>query len=410
MAVANTFTFGGISTTDYGLVVEGSGDYSAPKRAVDSVEIPGRNGAFQLDKGYYENINVEYKAVAKGATQADFRDSIDAFRNAIVSQIGYQRLEDTYHPGEYRMAMYAGGLEEDPQFHGNGAVFKISFDCKPQRFLTSGEEAVTVTSGGTLTNPTLFEASPLLMVDGYGSLTVNGYDIKLSDETFGAITLATSVESAYVDYKDQVNKFSSGDSLSMTGAVVQFICMVRPTSYSIVNVNVSRTSGSVGFTATSEDIDNRHIRVRLALDDVTYSAKQDTTATSNFRASIHYTNAGGTAGSSNITFTLTVKNTASGVWSAKISNISSDSTCALTSNGGSVDSFVGMSTKSILGEPTYIDCDLGEVYALEDGEIASLNSKVDLGSDLPVLAVGDNAVTFDNTITELKVKPNWWKI
>ena len=150
MAVANTFTFGGISTTDYGLVVEGSGDYSAPKRAVDSVEIPGRNGAFQLDKGYYENINVEYKVVAKGATQADFRDSIDAFRNAIVSQIGYQRLEDTYHPGEYRMAMYAGGLEEDPQFHGNGAVFKISFDCKPQRWLTSGEELEVVGEWGEL--------------------------------------------------------------------------------------------------------------------------------------------------------------------------------------------------------------------------------------------------------------------
>ena len=313
MAVANTFTFGGVSTAAYGLVVEGSGDYSAPKRAVDSISVPGRNGAIIIDQGHYENIEVEYNVVVNDATQSDFRDSIDAFRNAIVAQLGYQRLEDTYHPGEYRMAAYAGGLDEDPAFHGKGAVFKVKFDCKPQRWLTSGETAVEVDSGDEITNPTLFEASPLLMVDGYGSLTVNGYDIKLSDETFGAITLATSVESAYVDYKDQVNKFSSGDSLSMTGAMVQFICMVRPTSYSIVNVNVSRTSGSVGFTATSEDIDNRHIRVSLALDDVTYPAKQDTTATSNFRASIHYTNAGGTAGSSNITFTLTVKNTASGV-------------------------------------------------------------------------------------------------
>ena len=269
-AIYKSLYFDGEDSRDYGVYITGEAVYNAPEREVEMISIPGRNGALAMDRGRFENIEVTYPAGIFADNEADFAEAISNFRNLLCSKRGYVRLQDEYNPNEYRMAVYKSGLEVEPALLKAGE-FDIVFDCKPQRFLTSGEEAVTVTSGGTLTNPTLFEASPLLMVDGYGSLTVNGYDIKLSDETFGAITLATSVESAYVDYKDQVNKFSSGDSLSMTGAVVQFICMVRPTSYSIVNVNVSRTSGSVGFTATSEDIDNRHIRVRLALDDVTYS-------------------------------------------------------------------------------------------------------------------------------------------
>ena len=69
-----------------------------------------------------------------------------------------------------------------------------------------------------------------------------------------------------------------------------------------------------------------------------------------------------------------------------------------------------MSTASPLGNPTYIDCDLGEAYKIEDGEFLSLNKYIDLGSDLPVLAVGLSEITFDNTITEVKVTPRWWKV
>ena len=68
------------------------------------------------------------------------------------------------------------------------------------------------------------------------------------------------------------------------------------------------------------------------------------------------------------------------------------------------------STKSVLGDPTYIDCDLGEAYKLEGGVPVSLNAYIDLGSQLPALAVGENEITFDNTVTDLKVVPRWWKV
>ena len=71
---------------------------------------------------------------------------------------------------------------------------------------------------------------------------------------------------------------------------------------------------------------------------------------------------------------------------------------------------IGDSTKSLLGNPTYIDCELGDAYRIESGQYISLNGNVDLGSDLPKLAPGSNTVTFDNTVTELKITPRWWKV
>ena len=70
----------------------------------------------------------------------------------------------------------------------------------------------------------------------------------------------------------------------------------------------------------------------------------------------------------------------------------------------------GYSTMPILGHPTYIDCNLGEAYRIDSDTITSLNQHIDLGSDLPKLASGANEITYDNTITELKITPRWWKI
>ena len=62
------------------------------------------------------------------------------------------------------------------------------------------------------------------------------------------------------------------------------------------------------------------------------------------------------------------------------------------------------------GHPTYLDCAIGEAYKIEDGQVIPLNRWIAFGSDLPVLAPDDNTVTFDNTITDLKITPRWWRI
>lgn len=149
MAIANTFTFGGVSTEAYEVVIDGAGDYTAPVRSVEMVSVPGRNGDLMIDNGRYENQSVEYQCFLRDVTQAGFEEAVRAFRNAIVSQVGYQRLTDTYHPNEYRLARYESGFDKEPEFHGRGATFEVTFDCKPQRYLTSGEVVRDITQSGT---------------------------------------------------------------------------------------------------------------------------------------------------------------------------------------------------------------------------------------------------------------------
>ena len=68
------------------------------------------------------------------------------------------------------------------------------------------------------------------------------------------------------------------------------------------------------------------------------------------------------------------------------------------------------STQSTLGNPMYVDLDIGECYKIENNSAVSVNDSVSLPAELPVLPPGDTTFTYDNTITQFKVLPRWWKV
>lgn len=144
------FMFGDISSKAYGVYITQEAAYNAPERDTEVVEIAGRNGAYILDKGRYKNITVSYKCGIALGDEQSFENAIRVFRNALASEAGkYVRLEDEYNPNEYRQAAFLGGIDVDMADRRAGE-FTVSFDAKPQRFLKSGETAVTI--GGSVTN------------------------------------------------------------------------------------------------------------------------------------------------------------------------------------------------------------------------------------------------------------------
>ena len=175
--------FGNVDSSEYGIYISGEGVFDAPKRDVEQVRIPGRNGTLEIDRGRFENIEVTYPAFNYEATLAEFSDRLSDFRNALCSKIGYQRLTDTIHTDEYRMATFRSGLEVSPIKYNTGSTFDIVFDCKPQRYLKSGDKPHTFTSNGYITNPTLFDALPIIAVTGNGRINVAGHLITVSDTT-----------------------------------------------------------------------------------------------------------------------------------------------------------------------------------------------------------------------------------
>lgn len=166
----NWLTFDGVSTKDFGVYINGAQTYDAPARSREVISVPGRNGDLIIDNGRYENTEVTYHAFI----YRDFEVNVEGFRNLLLSRTSYKRLEDTYHPQEFRLGIYNGNFSADVVEWLEAGEFDLTFNCKPQRFLKSGEDAITFTSGGSLLNETMQTAKPLLRVYGTGTFTING--------------------------------------------------------------------------------------------------------------------------------------------------------------------------------------------------------------------------------------------
>lgn len=196
-SINNSLQFGSVDSADYGILISGEGTFNAPERDVDTIEIPGRNGDLLIDKGRFKNITVKYTAYSYAEDMASFRQQLSDFRNALTSQAGYQRLTDTFHPDEYRLATFISGFEVKPLQYNTLAEITLQFSCKPQRFLTSGENQVTVANNGTITNPTLFESLPIIETQGAGTLTINNSTITITNT--GKTILDSEMMEAYME-------------------------------------------------------------------------------------------------------------------------------------------------------------------------------------------------------------------
>jgi len=133
------FTFGGICSRDYGVGISGTGTFDAPERDVDIIDIPGRSGSIIQDNGRFRNIQVTYPAWM----HRDFDEWFPRFKAVMQQFVGYQRLEDEYDTEHYREAMFSGPIQPRTGIYNKSGKFDVVFNCKPQRFLKSGAEAVT---------------------------------------------------------------------------------------------------------------------------------------------------------------------------------------------------------------------------------------------------------------------------
>lgn len=413
MAIMQSLTFGGINSLDYGVYITGEGVYDAPTRDVEMIAVPGRNGDIVIDHGRYENIQVKYTAGCFGDDQSEFASKMAEFRMALVSQIGYQRLEDTYHPGDYREGIFVDGFEVAPTNHSRAGEFELIFNCKPQRFVADGQTEVTIAAGGTvINNPTPFDAYPLLKVEGYGTINVGSQSITLSDRQLGFVQILppkvlTGAQTGSYFASYLVN---SGDDITVNNATCNAVFyssktlvnaeVINTIGNGVPDVNWTTNSGSLNlsvndihFTAGTTATEGNAVTIRFTADD-------DTTANVIFYFDIKYTYNAIPGGNQDLITAVVTSQTAQSFVSAAEPNDIYRTLSAVMAS----------STASALGHPTYIDCSIGEVYRYVTGVPISLNSVSDLGTDLPKLAPGNTTVSYSGNVTSLKAIPRWWKL
>ena len=193
--------FNGISSQDLHIQVQTEPDYDFPEKDYEVTHVPGRNGDIVIDQGSWQNVSRKYN-LAMDAVKISYTEVASKLVQWLHSASGYARLEDSYEPDFYRMAMYKDSGSISNIYNKAGQI-EVEFTCKPQRYFKSGEVADIFTTSTEYRNPTDFPAKPLIKIYGSGSGTVGigTYTVTINDILDGMI-----VDSEQQDtYKDQTN-------------------------------------------------------------------------------------------------------------------------------------------------------------------------------------------------------------
>lgn len=140
----NYFILDGVDSRDFGVYISGQGTFNASGRDYNIIPVPGRNGDLVGPEKRFANGTLTYPAFI----YSNFKTNIEAFRNFLLSLVGYHDLVDSYHPDQIRKVLFQGPFTVDVQTKNDAGRFDIEFICKPQRFLASGNEVTTFESAG----------------------------------------------------------------------------------------------------------------------------------------------------------------------------------------------------------------------------------------------------------------------
>lgn len=203
--------FGNIDFSGDGAYIWGAGEYSAPTRSVDFIEVPGRNGDLLIDNGNYTNTKAYFDVVIK----REIEKNTDRLKHLLYSQKGYQRLYDSDLKGFYRMASFNSGFEI---MSNDGGVIRIEFDCKPFKYDILGENAVVFNSEGDLFNKYFEPSRPVITVYGVGqgNVYIGNQNIAISniDEY---VTIDAEMQDAFKGMENKNNTINTADIVLVPG-------------------------------------------------------------------------------------------------------------------------------------------------------------------------------------------------
>lgn len=176
------FIFNGKKSSDFDVWASGLNIFHSPERRIERIQVPGRNGELLIEDGSFENTELLFKDCF---IPRHFSENFTNLSNYLNRQKGYQRLELSWLPDEYRLAAFHGDIEASMKNWDGVGKFDLAFDCKPQRFLKSGEEPIYIIPpyfSGTSMRTQKYESTMMPLIYAYayegvtfGSLTFNVY-------------------------------------------------------------------------------------------------------------------------------------------------------------------------------------------------------------------------------------------
>ena len=165
-------TFNSHNSLDYGLYVKNKDTFKSPRRDIEYISVPGRNGDLIVDNGRYENVEITYDLAFVNDTTDDFDDAVKTIKNWLYTPQGYFKLSDSYDSSYYRMASLSSGVDLKQQLNDFGNL-SITFNCKPFKYAFIGDGKITITAAsGSVLNPEIYSSLPYMKITGSGACGV----------------------------------------------------------------------------------------------------------------------------------------------------------------------------------------------------------------------------------------------
>ena len=174
--------FGRKESTDYGIVIEEPPAYTWPERNYKHDNVNGKNGDEITDFKNYKNVNKKYKIAV--INKAGFYEGASRLSDFLHRYYDgrYTRLEDSYEPDIYMKAIYEESGEVENLLEKAGRA-EITFNCKPQKFLLSGDRENEVVDPITyIWNPTNYPSAPIIKIKGSGTIYFMGRPDQTSND------------------------------------------------------------------------------------------------------------------------------------------------------------------------------------------------------------------------------------
>ena len=160
--------FNGVSTEDMGVVIQTPPVYEFPTKDYLVVHVEGKTGDIVINNDSYQNVKRTYYLASVFRPNTSFVLNATAIVSWLMSAKGYARLEDSYESEYYRLAMFRNPGQMVNMFD-KATTLPVVFECKPQRYLKTGDIEVDVPTLETyiqIINPTNFIALPEITVEG----------------------------------------------------------------------------------------------------------------------------------------------------------------------------------------------------------------------------------------------------
>lgn len=190
-----------VTSTSLGLRLTAPVAIPASVRAVDDIEVEGRAGTLTRFTGW-EDTEIELELAVP------IRGGLDQYRRATHELTNAQTIALTVEPGIYRKVKHCEVSELRRELSGWG-LFTARLTCQPFTYLTKGLKPVTMSESGTITNPGLLDADPIITVTGTGmlSLTINARVYHVNSPA-GSVTLDSARLVAHVSGRVQTDALS----------------------------------------------------------------------------------------------------------------------------------------------------------------------------------------------------------